>query len=206
MGFTDRVIPNSKMVHAVYINLDRRADRREQFEAECTRMGLDVDRFSAVEHAVAPIGCTRSHLEVLKLARDRGYPSVLVFEDDFDFHITRPEFDAILASSPEDYEVVMLDYYINASTPYNDAFVRIQDAQAASAYLVHSRFYDRLIANLEEAVRLYEANPHCHWLYIGDQYWKHLQPQSKWYASRVRVGRQRPGYSDLKREFLPNEY
>lgn len=194
------------MVHAVYINLDRRVDRRQQFEAECTRMGLEVERFPAVEHAVPAIGCTRSHLEVLKLARARGYPSVIVFEDDFDFHIPRAELDMILAALPEDYDVVMLDYYINASTPYSDAFVRIQDAQAASCYIVHARFYDALIANLEEAVRLYEANPHCHWLYIGDQYWKHLQPHSHWYASLRRAGRQRPGYSDLKQQVLANEY
>jgi glycosyl transferase family 25 len=193
-------------VNAIYINLDRREDRRTQFEADCQRMDLTVERFSAITHTVPAIGATRSHLEVLKLARARGYPAVIVFEDDIEFFMTRPEMDAMLAALPEDYDVVMLDYYLNASTPYNDLVVRVTDAQSASCYLVHSRFYDRLIANLEEAVQLYEANPHCHWLYIVDQYWKRLQPVSNWYALRSRLGRQRPGYSDLKQEFLANEY
>lgn len=193
-------------VNAIYINLDRRVDRRTQFEEDCRRMDLVVERFSAIEHAVPALGATRSHLEVLKLARDRGYESILVFEDDIEFFLSRSEMDTMLASLPEDYDVVMMDYYLNASTPYNDLVVRVTDAQSASCYLVHSRFYDRLIANLEEAVRLYEANPHCHWLYIVDQYWKHLQPVSNWYALRSRLGRQRPGYSDLKQEFLANEY
>ena len=194
------------VIHAFFINLDRRVDRRTQFEEDCRRMELEVERFPAIVHAVPAIGATRSHLEVLKLARARGYASVIVFEDDIQFFITRPEFNAVLAALPADYDVVMLDYYMNASIPYDDRFVRVQDAQSASCYMVHSRFYDRLIANLEEAVRLYEANPHCHWLYIVDQYWKHLQPISNWYALRSRLGRQRPGYSDLKQEFLANEY
>jgi glycosyl transferase family 25 len=191
---------------AFYINLDRRVDRRTDFESECQKMNICVERFPAITHSVSPIGTTRSHLEVLKLAKQRKYESVLIFEDDFSFSMSPIEFDTLRFSVPKDYDVVMFDYSNMTSHPYNDEFVRVLEAQVASCYLVHSRMYDRLISNLEEAVCLYEANPDYHWLYINDQYWKHLQPVSNWYASRVRVGRQRPGFSDLQGRYTENDY
>lgn len=189
-------------MYSFYINLDSRTDRRHEFESE----GIPAERFSAIRHSNPAIGCTRSHLEVIKLAKERNYPYVVVFEDDFTFSVTKDKFDSIVASCPADYDVVMLDYYILKSEPYNEDFDRVLEAQAASAYIVNARFYDTLLANYEEAVRLFEMNPEYHWLYINDQYWKHLQPLSRWYMSRVRVGRQRPGYSDLKQAVLANEY
>jgi hypothetical protein len=177
-------------------------DRRVQFEEGY----IEAERFSAIKHNVPAIGCTRSHLEVLKLARERGYLCVGVFEDDFQCLVPQETLNDVLRSFPEDYDVVMLDYYIVKSESYNDSFDRVLEAQAGSAYVVHSRFYDTLIKNYEEAVALFEQKPHCHWLYINDQYWKRLQPDSRWYMSRIRIGRQRPGYSDLKQSVLANEY
>ncbi len=189
-------------MHSFYINLDSRTDRRLEFEQGY----ISAERFPAVEHSVPAIGCTRSHLEVLKLARERGYPFVGVFEDDVQCLVSPETLKNVIQSFPEDYDVVMLDYYIVQSEPYNDGFDRVLEAQAGSAYVVHAKFYDTLIQNYEEAVRLFEENPEYHWLYINDQYWKRLQPVSRWYMSRIRIGRQRPGYSDLKRAVLENEY
>jgi len=95
----------------MYINLDRRTDRRAEFEAECDRLGITVERFSACIDPRGPsYGCTLSHLTVLKCARERGYPSVLIFEDDFQCLITKSQWEDVLAHLPEDYDVVMLSY------------------------------------------------------------------------------------------------
>ena len=194
-------------MHAIYINLDRRPDRRAEIEAELSRTSLVYERFTAVDRPDnPPIGCTQSHLGALKLAREKGYESVILFEDDFQFLVDPTVFEGILASLPDLYDVVMLDYYIIHSEPYNENFNRILEAQSAGGYIVHSRMYDRLIETYEEAVALFEANPHCHWLYINDQYWKRLQPVSHWYSTRIQTGRQRPGYSDLKYRVLENVY
>jgi glycosyl transferase family 25 len=190
---------------AFYINLDTRTDRRDQIEAECARMSIAVERFPACRSLTPPIGCTLSHLTVLKLARERGLPSVLVFEDDFEFLVSKDVLDDVLIHLPEDYDVVMLSYNLLRSEPYNHRFVRVLEAQTASGYIVHSRMYDRLIATLEEGYQLFLANPHVHWLYINDQYWKRLQPESRWYATTVRMGKQRPGWSDLGQKFVDNQ-
>jgi hypothetical protein len=188
---------------AFYINLDSRTDRREQFEGECQRMGIHVERFPAIVHPKGGAhGCTASHLQIIKNARDRGHPSVMVFEDDFQFLIEKEAFAEVLASLPEDYDVVMFGYNVLRGEEYSASFGRTLEAQTTSGYIVHQRAYDRLIARWEEGLTLFEQNPGHHWLYILDQYWKALQPEMRWYHAIPRVGKQRPGWSDLANAFV----
>jgi glycosyl transferase family 25 len=188
-------------MHAFYINLERRTDRKELIEKELADKGLDVERFKALEHSQPAIGCTMSHLAVIKLARERKYDCVVVFEDDFEFLVTTEEWNRLITCLPASYDVVMMSYYTQKSEPHDDIFDRVHDAQTTSGYIVHSKFYDTLIAHWEEGLRLFLENPHAHWLYILDQYWKALQPVSEWYQFKKRLGRQRAGFSDLSNSF-----
>lgn len=165
-------------------------------------MTLEVERFPAIARTPGALGCAHSHRAAIQLARARGYPAVMIFEDDFEFLISRSEFDSILANLPDDYDVVMLSYDLQRHEPYNDRFGRVLEVQSASGYIVSSRFYDTLLSTWDRSVELYEQQPHCHWLYINDQSWKPLQPISRWYYSLVRVGKQRPSWSDLSQAFV----
>lgn len=188
-------------MHAFYINLDKRTDRREQIEEEGSRMGLNIERFPAIHHTNPCIGCVNSHIAVLTIAKERKYESVLILEDDLEFLIAKEILHSILQNLPNPYDVVMLNYGLTNQEPYNEMFGKVIESSDASAYIVHSRFYDRLIETLKEGSALYEQNPECHWLYINDQYWKCLQPSANWYYSLTRVGKQRAGYSDLGLKF-----
>lgn len=192
-----------------YINLDRRIDRRQQFENEIGKMGLDVERFSAISHSVPALGCALSHLNVIKLARDRNYESVCIFEDDFEFLIPQEEYNAILGNIPADFDVVMLGWYIFQSSPYNDTFGKVLHATTASGYIVHKKFYNTLIQNLEEAVTLFQSHIHEFDVvskYINDQYWVRIQPAANWFYTLKRVGRQRPSHSDLVGGIVAYDY
>ena len=71
--------------HIFYINLDKRMDRKTEFETSMARVGWKSERFSGI-YCPPPrgiVGCTKSHLAVLKLAKERKYKNVLIFEDDF---------------------------------------------------------------------------------------------------------------------------
>jgi GR25 family glycosyltransferase involved in LPS biosynthesis len=187
---------------AFYINLDRRTDRRVEAEKEFADMGLTVERFQAIEYTPTGIGCNLSHIAVLKLARERAYPSVMIFEDDFQFLVSKEEWNRLIAYLPESYDVVMLAYNKVQPTEYNDILNRVQGAQTTSGYIVHSRFYDTLIARWEEGARLFIEQPHMDWVYILDQYWKPLQPNAEWFAFKTRIGKQRPGFSDLVGQYV----
>lgn len=189
--------------HCIYINLDRRQDRRVQIESELAKMNLTAERFPAIARSPGGLGCTHSHLAVLKLARARGYESVLVFEDDFAFSVEPEEFHSAMKSIPSSFDVILLAYNLIRGSPTNlPTLGRVFEAQAASAYIVHSRYYTTLIEQWEKGVELYEANPHQHWLYINDQYWKPLQLKGVWYYFLRPLGMQRPSWSDLGQKFM----
>jgi glycosyl transferase, family 25 len=182
-------------MHCFYINLDSRPDRRALIEAECARLGLDAERFPAIQRSPGGLGCGESHLAVLRLARERGYDRILVLEDDVEFVVDRAELDATIPDSG--FDVFMIGY-IMVRRDGN----RIVEAQTTGGYIVASHYYDTLIKRWEEGLALYYQHPEQHWNYILDQYWKPLQLIDQWYASPTELCIQRPGYSDLSGCFV----
>ena len=67
---------------AYVINLDKRQDRWKEIQEKFNGSSIKLERISAVEHSDGHIGCGLSHLKIIQMAKDRGLPSVLVFEDD----------------------------------------------------------------------------------------------------------------------------
>jgi GR25 family glycosyltransferase involved in LPS biosynthesis len=195
---------------AFYINLDHRTDRRAEVEAELEKMGIPCERFPAVKWSPGIVGCNYSHIAVLKEARNRGYDSVLIFEDDFQFIVDKDTFWSTMSSIEREvadsYDVVMLSYnagHESTYKPYSDNLIKILGAQTTSGYIVHSRMYDDLINIWEMATpKLIETGQH--WIYALDQIWKRLQPGSNWYASKIRLGLQRPSFSDIGQKFVEN--
>src|SRR5262245_31844287 len=81
----------------VCINLDRRPDRWRRFQEQAERLNIkNVIRFTANDgigincpphwsDSPGAYGCLLSHLEIIKWARGKGLPSILILEDDVVF-------------------------------------------------------------------------------------------------------------------------
>lgn len=190
--------------HIVYINLDRRTDRRDQMEQELKRMGLAAERFAAIEHSSGIVGCGMSHLAVLERAKAAGWDSVLILEDDFQFIVDRATLDRQMTAFFDaglPYDVLMLSYHEVKQTPFHEVASKVLEAQTAAGYVVHRRFYDTLLETWREGLaKLIETGEH--WKYANDQYWKRLQPEAQWFLLIPRIGYQRPGYSDLAKRHV----
>jgi glycosyl transferase family 25 len=184
----------------IYINLNKRTDRREQIEKELNDFGLTYERFEAIEtKGFGILGCGLSHLGVLKLAKERNYENILIFEDDFTFLVSKEEFYTKINdffNLKMDYDVCFLSYnLIRQQTLENNVVNKILDCQSASGYIVHKNYYDKLIKLYEYAMPLLEETKQ-HWIYANDQVWKQLQEKDNWYYFITRIGRQVDGYSD----------
>lgn len=185
--------------NAVYINLDRRTDRKALIEAELSKFGFKFRRQPGITKPNGPVGCSRAHIEALKMGLQFGSKHFFVFEDDFEFLVSRKALDAMLCSvrALHGYDLVMLSYNLIKGMPHNEVFGRVLDAQTTSGILVASEFAPKLIACLEEGLAEFNTGEARYKDYIVDQYWKKLQPHSRWFFCLTRVGRQRPGLSDL---------
>jgi glycosyl transferase family 25 len=189
-----------------YVNLDHRLDRREQIEGELATMGLPFERFPAIKGSPGIVGCNKSHLAVLKEAQRRGYESVLIFEDDFQFLVDKETFWNTVRAAEESiksFDVIMLAYNLKQSEPHSALLDKVIEVQTTSAYIVHSRMYSKLIDLYEWATPLLQTTGQ-HWIYALDQIWKRLQPTSEWYAFKTRLGLQRPSYSDCGESWADN--
>jgi GR25 family glycosyltransferase involved in LPS biosynthesis len=190
-----------------YINLDKREDRREEIETELKDYQL-FENTERVQAILTPgqgiLGCTMSHLNAINLAKERNYNNVLILEDDFQFTISKEEFENQLQTffnSKIEYDVCMISYNIQRSEPTEYPFLtKVLEAQTASGYIIHHTFYDKMIELYEWAIPLLDQTKE-HWHYANDQCWKRLQPEAKWYCLANRCGRQRAGYSDNSGQF-----
>lgn len=186
----------------MYINLNRRDDRRKLIEEELNNYELKYERFEAID---APnfgcYGCLLSHLNVLKIAREKGYKNVLILEDDFTFLVSKEELEDNLnqffnGDIGLNYNVCMLSYSLHEYKDIDNMVVsKILFAQTASGYIVNSNYYDKLIELFEWAVPLL-LDTRKHWLYANDIVWRDLQKIDNWYYFKTRIGKQQAGYSD----------
>jgi hypothetical protein len=183
-----------------YINLDKRSDRRCEIEEELNTMELNYERFPAVYNEKGIVGCGYSHLSVLKLAREKCYKNILIFEDDFKFLTSKSEFETYLErlfKSFNTFDVCFLSYNCRnfCEIPDHSFIKRVFDSHTASGYIVNENYYSKLIDLYETAIPLLEKTGE-HWNYANDMCWKPLQRQDMWICFDKRIGKQRPSYSD----------
>jgi GR25 family glycosyltransferase involved in LPS biosynthesis len=147
--------------HAIYINLDYRIDRRTAVEQRYKGLGLEVERFNAIQlnpdeldnpcsepNWEKKMGCTRSHFQCIKLAKERGLQNVWIMEDDVTFV---PEFlskaqDAVDELKVSEWDMCFLGGEPNRrSIPYSKHLVRTNGVYGAHSYFVNHTFYDKLL-------------------------------------------------------------
>lgn len=181
----------------VYINLEHRADRREQIESELFKYfpSEKVIRFNAIKDQRGSIGCTKSHIAVLEMAIQQNWNNVLVVEDDaiwsnFDTGYTLLE---TLIKTP--YDVITLG---TAHASYEKNTYKLLCGQTTTAYLIQKSYYPILLDNftigLSNLLKTKDWNT-----YALDQYWKQLQPRDNWFCVVPSLLVQAPSYSDIEK-------
>ena len=162
-----------------YINLDYRTDRKEQFEHQIITHFANsileprIERFPAIKHEQGLLGCSISHLEVIKKARQTDAKYIIVFEDDFEFLVSRETFLSNLnqlfqqvETGGLNFKVVMLAYNANNRVEIENNYLldSTTDVQTCSGYLVNSKYFDELIACWEEGIKMYQETGRD-WIY-----------------------------------------
>ena len=174
-------------------------------------MNIKYERFNAISNPdFGIVGCTQSHLEIFKMAKEKGYKNILIFEDDFKFIVSKDIFEEqinLLYNSQVNFDICMLGYRLIKSSPCHD-FPFLQkaiDVDTTSCYIINESMYDNLIDLYSWTLPLL-IDTRRHWIYSLDQIWKILQPISKWYCFNTRIGIQRPSYSDLRKQWDTPDY
>ena len=190
-----------------YINLDRRIDRKYHVENQLKLLNWKGTRFSAISHSNGALGCSLSHLSLLKYAKINNLSHILIMEDDVTFldpTVFLNSLDKYLETCKE-FDVLLLagnnmGHYIKMDEHY----VKVSHCQTTTAYLVMSHYYDTLIENIENGINLLQLYPNNKLMYAIDQYWCSLQIKDKWHLLTPLSVIQRADISDIEKR--PTNY
>jgi GR25 family glycosyltransferase involved in LPS biosynthesis len=147
---------------------------------------------TSVDYAIGCLGCKLSHMQVLRLALQRGYQRVLILEDDAEL---LPQAGATLQAAlqelPPDWNLLyLMANHAKQPQPVSDHLVQVQCSATTGGYAVQRHFMTVLLEALQDDVEEIDVT-----------YMK-LQPVVPMLCVKPHVARQRPGYSDIRRQEL----
>lgn len=187
-----------------YINLEHRKDRKEDIENQLKSVGLsNFERFNAIRLSNGRIGCSMSHLQCLKLAKDRNYDHLLICEDDTTF-LNPSLFINQINSFFQNKRITNWDVLLlggNNIPPYqqiDETCIRVSHCQTTTCYLVNGHYYDTLIENIKEGINRLMREPDNHRYYAIDMYWLQLQKKHIWILIIPLTVTQKEDYSDIE--------
>lgn len=188
-----------------YINLVSRPDRKTKFEDEMKKLNIQANRFNAIKNKFGALGCSLSHLNLLKYAKINNLDHILIMEDDILFLNPEIFINSInkFLSSKINFDVLLIAG--NNMGPYSkidDFCVKINKCQTTTGYLVKQHYYDTLIQNFEQGVYKLSNNLNRLNDFAIDQYWTNLQLIDNWYLLTPLTVTQRPDYSDIEKRII----
>lgn len=170
----------------VVINLDRRQDRMEKIDLQLKELGVEYERFSAVDaqaEDIDPIqACRQSHIKVL----EQSEGLTLILEDDALFMDNFQEgFDKFMELLPSDWDIFYLGAVLLNSENCNEVMVRAMDTSSLHAYCINPKFKDKAL----EQARSYPEHI--------DVAYRLIHRQCRAYAALPTLVKQYPSYSDI---------
>ncbi len=196
--------------HALYINLETRPDRKVLVEEEFMKLGINIDRYDAIKLPnnnpnniinASALGCSISHLNCMRKAKENNWSHVLICEDDIQFldpSLFIKQLNIFLLKQ-ECWDVILLAG--NNMLPYcsiDNSCIKVMNCITTTGYIVANHYYDILINNYEEGIKNLMSNPTEIKKYAIDKYWIKLQRVHDWYLITPLSVIQRENYSDIE--------
>jgi glycosyl transferase family 25 len=191
-------------IPVIYINLEKRTDRKEHILSELKKIGVeDARRFKAIELENGALGCSMSHLKCLEIAKKENYEMVFICEDDIQFlhpDMFLTQLKSFLDSSFLNWDTVLVAG--NNMIPYvpiSTFCIKIFNCQTTTGYIVKREYYDKLIQNYKEGIQKLLKEPYNN-EYKIDKYWFKLQKLDNWYLIVPLSIVQKEDYSDVEKK------
>ena len=181
-----------------YINLDCRPDRDTLCKDQLSQIGIDSPkRFSGFKTTDGIVGCGMSHLTILKDAKAKKFPYILICEDDIVFGSSKILKTKIDKLQNAEWDMLLLggNMFHPWSEHSEDAY-RIHKCFTTTAYIIREHYYDTLINCWQEAVEKLVKTKNRN--YALDVAWFPLQQRDTWLLVKPLQVHQRAGYSDIE--------
>jgi glycosyl transferase family 25 len=158
------------------INLDERKDRWEKCLENFDKLEIlhKVERFPGIKFThndekykkfLGRAGCSLSHFEILKNAKNNNLSNYLVLEDDFELafepKIILNNLDESIKEMPEDWDIFYLggnldnSYNIDPISKYSNHLFKLNSCHTTHSFAVNNRFYDLFLKNAPDVKSIF---------------------------------------------------
>ncbi len=181
----------------LYINLEKRTDRKEHIEAELKILNWKAQRFNAFTDPIyAARGCAKSHVGCMELAKNNKWNHVIVLEDDVKF--TNPKLFLTqlnkFLSRHKNWDVLIIGgNNVGEYEIIDETCVKITKCLTTTAYLVNGHYIEKLLDNFVESINQ---------LVAVDKFWNSLQEQDNWFMLTPLTVTQMSDYSDIENKHI----
>jgi hypothetical protein len=194
------------------INLEKRPDRLSHIKKEMEYMNWDYELFNAIDLG-SHIGCSISHIEILKIAKKREYDMVMVIEDDSTFLPHSKDLINKIENESGDFDFGVINLSPTLNRPVNRSldnplFLDITNLPpmedhhrgifATNAIIYHKSIYD-LVIEMEDPSKL-------NYYAIDDYIYQFILPIKPSYAPLLPVCPQMSSWSDVSQGQYNNYY
>lgn len=198
----------SDIKNVFYINLEHRLDRNVNVQQQLDTIGLSsvAQRFNAIKMENGAIGCSMSHLALLKNAVKKRFDHILIVEDDIQFlnpELFKTQFNLFLKTHGNNWDVIL--FAGNNIPPYekiDETCVKVNTCQTTTCYLVNGHYIEKLMDNVRTGLTNLLHTPQHHSLYAIDKYWFNLQKIDRWFLIVPLTVVQREDYSDIEKKVI----
>ena len=131
-------------------------------EKELKSIGINKpNRFNAYEEEIGLVGCAKSHIKCLEIAKEKKWPFVCIFEDDVVFINSYKVIDKINKYINYDYDVLYIGAWLrnNKYKIIYEDLLKVDYTCCLHAYIVKNHYYDILLNNLNEGLQLKLSDP-----------------------------------------------
>lgn len=198
------------------INLESRPDRLTDIKSELEYIGWDFELFNAINRN-SYMGCTLSHLEILKISEERGYQRVMIIEDDCQF---MPYSKSLLQElelqiSEIDFGVMNLAPTLNRPVNISSKYSLLLDItnlppkpndRLTEIFATNILIYDFKVFDSVRAIKDYAFQSGDYVLPIDEHLVKNVYPKFQSYAPILPIAPQKNSYSDVSHGMYNNFY
>jgi GR25 family glycosyltransferase involved in LPS biosynthesis len=181
------------------INLNKRSDRWIKSQEEFKKIGIidKVERFPAIEMTDGRIGCIKSHLEIIKYAKENDLQNVLVFEDDV--LIINDDINNIMlnviSQLPEKWDMLYLGANLHRELEnYSENLVILKNGYSTHAVCYNKNIYDKMIDKFNTLNNISTFNDILD-VWISEN----IQENGLVYLIKPLIATQRNEYSDIEK-------
>jgi GR25 family glycosyltransferase involved in LPS biosynthesis len=198
------------------INLESRPDRLLDIKSELEYVGWDFELFNAINRN-SYMGCTLSHLEILRISEERGYEKVMIIEDDCQFMPYCKSLLLDIESQISDIEFGVMNLAptlnrpVNISSKYN-LLLDITNLppkpndRLTEIFATNILIYDLKVLDAVRSIKDYAFHSGDYVLPIDEHLVKNVYPKFQSYTPILPIAPQKNSYSDVSHGMYNNFY